>query len=36
MKRRLEALAWMLAYGTAIGWVWAEVYKIGPYFRSLG
>lgn len=36
MKRKLEALGWMLAYGVTVGFLWDAAYTYGPYLRSLG
>lgn len=31
-----EAIAWMLAYGAAAGFLWYGALVAGPYLRSLG
>ncbi|VBB13374.1 hypothetical protein BSTAB16_3559 [Burkholderia stabilis] len=35
-RKYSEAVAWMVAYGIAIGFLWYGALVAGPYLRSLG
>ncbi len=35
-RKYVEAVAWMAAYGVAIGFLWYGALVSGPYLRSLG